>query len=643
MSGDAEDRQGPEQEEPAAAEAAPEAPRASRRRPPGAALLVGGVALLVVAAFLAGTRVGGRAETPSRAPAADGDASPDDDIAWTCSMHPQIRSDHPGRCPICGMELVPVRAHAHGGGAAEPDAGSSRVTLSPRAKALARVRTAAVGRAAAAPVEVRLLGRVDYDERRVRTITSWTSGRIDRLHVAVTGQRVAAGRTVATLYSPEIYAAQADLIQAARQVGRLGGGTETARAAASAALEATRERLRLLGVPEDELRRTEAADRPFRQVEIRAPYGGTVIERLVDEGTYVNPGTGLYRVADLGRLWVQLDAYERDLAYVRPGQTVSLTISAFPGETFEGRIAFVDPVLDTMTRTTKVRVEVPNRGGRLQPGMFAEAVIEGGRAGEEGPAPLVVPASAPLFTGRRSIVYVEVPNAEEPTYEARVVRLGPRAGDLYPVVAGLAAGERVVVQGAFALDADLQIRGGRSMMAQPADDGGAGELAAVVDQGFLRALEPVVGSYLGVQERLAEDDLEAARAAMRQLDREVAGLDAPPGTEAEAWRAIAGPLGEAARAGAAAPGIEEARGDFERLSASVIALLGRFGDPLEAPLRLAFCPMAFSGRGAEWVQRGEAIDNPYFGATMRRCGEVRATVEPGRRLERPASAPGAAP
>ena len=220
----------------------------------------------------------------------------------------------------------------------------------------------------------------------------------------------------------------------------------------------------------------ERADKPSERVRIRTPFGGTVIERLATQGNYVQTGSGLYRVADLSTLWVQLDAYESDLPLLNPGQNVSLRVEALPGEVFKGRVTFVDPVLDPNTRTARVRIEVKNQDRRLLPGMFVEASVQShtsGQTAEE--SPLLIPATAPLFTGRRSIVYVELPEAEEPTYEARVVTLGPRMGDLYPVLSGLEEGERVVIHGAFAIDADLQIQGGESMMHLPDEDDSADE------------------------------------------------------------------------------------------------------------------------------------------------------------------------
>ncbi len=425
------------------------------------------VALPIVAAVAFG--LGGRLLGSPETPATDLEAQAHDaeETIWTCAMHTQIRQTEPGSCPICGMDLIPVERST---GADEGTAG--RISLSPRAKILARIRTAETVRLGSGRVERRLLGRVDYDERSLRTVTAWIGGRIDRLHVSTTGERVKRGQVIATLYSPEVYTAHQDLIQARQQFERLQEtATPNASRAAEAALNASRDRLRLLGVPDGELRTMETADKPSERARIRTPFGGTVIERLATQGNYVETGSGLYRVADLSTLWVQLDAYESDLPVLKAGQQVLIRVDALPGEAFKGRVTFVDPMLDPNTRTARVRIEVKNQDRRLRPGMFVEASVQsdtGREPAEE--APLVVPATAPLFTGRRSVVYVELKNAEEPTYEARVVTLGPRMGDLYPVLAGLQEGERVVIHGAFAIDADLQIQGGDSMMNVPDDD-----------------------------------------------------------------------------------------------------------------------------------------------------------------------------
>lgn len=589
--------------------------------------------LVAALAFGAGmlARGAGRPAEHVHPPAGTADAA----TVWTCSMHPQIRRNEPGQCPICGMDLIPAS------GASEASTRPERVTLSDRAQALSRLRTTEVRRREGSAVDVRLLGRVEPQESAARTVTAWVGGRIDRLHVRVTGQRVSAGQVIATLYSPEVYAAHQDLLSAKRQLARMAAASPIARTAAEAALGAARDRLRLLGVRDAELTRMEGADQPTRQVAIRTPFGGTVMERLATEGAYVTTGAPLYRLADLSRVWVQLDAYESDLSSVATGQSVRLEVESLPGETFEGRVAFIDPTIDPRRRTARVRVEVSNRGGRLRPGMFAEAVVAaGGRAGEQ--APLVIPDSAPLFTGRRAVVYVEVQQQDRPTYEARVVRLGPRMGGVYPVVAGLSEGDRVVTRGAFVLDADLQIRGGASMMSAPDDtQPGPWDEAITLPAAARSALAPLLASYLDLGAALAADDLARARSAAGSLVAQVGSTElTEPAEASQVWARVRPDLRQHGSQVAAATTLETARSAFEPLSHDVQVLVRRFGNPLGEPVNLAFCPMAFGSRGAEWLQRGTAIDNAYFGAAMRSCGEIRATVGPGGFLGAPAE-PGA--
>ncbi len=426
------------------------------------------IPIVALLGFLLGGRLLGGPEPP--APRAEEPRHESNETIWTCAMHPQIHQSDPGQCPICGMDLIALEGNG------EADGDARRVALSERSKILARIRTTEAQRLGSGRVERRLLGRVDYDERSLRTVTAWVGGRIDRLHVSTTGERVKRGQVIATLYSPEVYSAHQDLIQAKQQFERLqDGATPSSRRAAEAALDAARGRLRLLGVPDGELRAMERAGKPSERARIRTPFGGTVIERLATQGSYVETGTGLYRVADLSTLWVQLDAYESDLSVLKAGQNVRLRVEALPGELFEGRVTFVDPVLDPKTRTARVRIEVKNQDRRLRPGMFVDASVQSRGAGDPGEAPVVIPATAPLFTGRRSVVYVELQDTDQPTYEARVVTLGSRMGDLYPVLTGLEEGERVVIHGAFAIDADLQIRGGDSMMNLPDDEEAADE------------------------------------------------------------------------------------------------------------------------------------------------------------------------
>jgi len=478
-----------------------------------------------------------------------------------------------------------------------------------------------------------LLGRVDYDETRLRTVTSWIGGRIDRLHVRTTGQRVGRGQVVATLYSPEVFSAHQDLLVAAAQKKKLAGATEGARFGADAALRAARDRLRLLGIPAPEIDSMASAARPSEQVKVRSPFAGTIIERLATEGSYVQTGTGLYQISDLSRLWVQLDAYESDLPLLAVGQDVSLKVEALPAEIFEGRVTFVDPVLNAQTRTTRVRIEVQNPDGKLRPNMCAKAVVQGkGNSGErDAPASdLMIPDTAPLFTGRRSVVYVEIPGMDSPTYEARVVRLGPKMGDVYPVLDGLREGERVVIHGAFTLDADLQIRGGRSMMAMQGD---AEAVEVEVPEAHRAQLGGIVERYLELQQALSSDDLPRARSAAEALGKAAEELEVPTTSAfGGEWLPLRTQLLDGATRLAAAPAIGDARVAFEVLSAQVATLIRIFGNPTTKTVHLAFCPMAADGAGVEWVQEASEVQNPYFGESMYSCGDVLSVAEEGEHL-----------
>lgn len=428
---------------------------------------------------------------------------------WTCSMHPQIRRDGPGSCPLCGMDLVPVRKSA---------SGVRTVSISADVKKLMNVQTVPVTRQYVT-ADVRMVGKVDYDETRLAYITAWVSGRLDRLYVDFTGVEVKPGDHMVYIYSEELYTAQEELIAALES----NVNPSPSRFVTPIDLvESAKEKLRLLGIQEEQIQEIEQRGKATQHITIYSPVGGIVIEKLRQEGDRVRTGDRIYTVADLSQLWVQMDAYESDLTWLRYGQAVEFTTEAYPGEVFKGRVAFIDPVLNKDTRTVKVRVNVSNEDGRLKPEMFVRAVVRskiasGGRvldaslAGKwispmhpeivkdepgncdvcgmplvraeslgyvtaepsDAAKPLVIPVTAALLTGTRAIVYVQVPNAEEPTYEGREIVLGPRAGDYYLVKAGLKEGELVVTNGNFKLDSALQISAKPSMMT-PYGGGGGG-------------------------------------------------------------------------------------------------------------------------------------------------------------------------
>ena len=301
--------------------------------------------------------------------------------AWTCSMHPGVRQDVPGRCPFCGMDLVPVES----GGDTSPVAGPAAVRLSREALALADVSVTRVSETI--PVkEISLHGTIRPDERLSRALVAHVKGRVEQLFVHSPGDSVRRGQPVALLYSPDLLNAQQELLEAGQQ---------------PALLAAAREKLRLLKMTGRQIEEIRQAGVPSSSVELLADAGGVVTARRVEVGDYVAPGSLLFELTGLSPAWAIFDARERDLPYLRVGDRVEYVLPALPGRTFQGEITLVEPILDEATRALKVRVETPNPSGELKPGMYARATVKATPG--TGEARIVIPATAVLWTGRRSI------------------------------------------------------------------------------------------------------------------------------------------------------------------------------------------------------------------------------------------------
>lgn len=592
---------------------------------------------------------------------------------WTCSMHPQIRQPKPGKCPICFMDLIPVSSSG-------ADVGERQISFSPAALKLMEIATTPVERKFAT-AEVRMVGKIDYDETRVKNITAWVPGRIDRLYVDFTGTTVNKGDHMVYLYSPELLEDQQALLAALEASKSIKpGSSDFAQTLKVGNIEAARERLKLRGLTAEQIDAIERTGKPVDHVTIYSPIGGIVIHKNATEGMYVTTGTLIYTVADLSQLWVMLDAYESDLPWIRYGQKVEFTTEANPGELFEGTINFRDPVLNEKTRTVNLRVNVDNKDGRLKPGMFVRAVVRsqiarGGKvmapemAGKwicpmhpavvkteagvcdicgmdlvtteslgyvvETPseAPLVIPASAPLITGTRAVVYVQVPDQEKPTFEGRQVTLGPRAGEYYLVKEGLTEGEIVVTKGNFKIDSALQIEAKPSMMSPAGDKMEAEHQHTTQEQvhemldipaAFREQLWGVIEKYLLIHQALAGDDkngaVEGAQAAKKALM--AVDMTLLAGQPHELWMKSSAGIDKALSAINGAKQINAARQAFEQLSNELTATVKHFGIPENRSLRRIHCPMAFDNKGADWFQMNTDILNPYLGASMLKCGEI---------------------
>jgi membrane fusion protein, copper/silver efflux system len=365
---------------------------------------------------------------------------------WTCSMHPQIKMDKPGQCPICGMDLIPL-----------VDQGSEiddqAIEMSESAVKLAEVQTTIVGKGSMAK-EVRLFGKIQPDEKLRQSQTAHFPGRIEKLLVNTTGETIRKGQLIAKVYSPELVSAQKELLEAISMKDQF-----------PSLADAAREKLRQWKLTGQQIEEIEKSGEVKSRFELFSTTSGIVTKLNVAIGDYLSKGDILYDVFDLSRVWAVFDAYESDLPWLKVGQSVGFTAQALPGKSYNGNITFIDPVVDASTRITKVRVEMANPGLVFKPEMFVNGVVQS--ANNEGNNQLSILTSAVLWTGKRSVVYVKVPGTSEPSFKMREVTLGRSVNDGYIIEDGLAEGEEIVVNGAFSVDAAAQLAGKTSMMNQP--------------------------------------------------------------------------------------------------------------------------------------------------------------------------------
>lgn len=368
---------------------------------------------------------------------------------YTCPMHPSIVSDKPGSCPICGMTLV-KREAAPATGTASADVRA--VSLSPEQRVTANVKTIRVALDTHTG-ELVTTGRVTFDERRLAQVTAYSAGRIERLFVNFTGDSVRRGQAVATIYSPEMYATQQEYLLALENRERMHrAGFGNAHSASQDLVDSTRRRLNLFGMTAAQVAQLEQTRKPIFATTMVSPVSGVVTQKLAVQQQYVALGQPLLEVADLSNVWVEADVYEQQLASVRLGDRVEITVPAIPGRTFAGKVSFIVPVLAGATRTAKVRIELPNPRLELKPDMYANTRILGAPA----PPHIMVPASAVVDRGQQQFVWIET---QPGSYESREVTTGGRHGDAIVIASGLREGENVVVEGGFLLDSEAQLRG----------------------------------------------------------------------------------------------------------------------------------------------------------------------------------------
>jgi multidrug efflux pump subunit AcrA (membrane-fusion protein) len=416
---------------------------------------------------------------------------------YTCGMHPEVIQDHPGNCPICGMKLTPIRKqagleNASSGKSAQPGehrikyykstmmpgevrqtpgkdsmgmdmapvyedeaaaADSQTIAIDPVTIQNMGIRTATVRRG---PLrrDIRSVGVIEYNETTLGDVTTKFKGWIEKLYVNATGQLVMSGDSLFEIYSPELYSAQVEYLLAASSPTNATTDVEEIRNSA-------RTKLQFLDISDGQIAELEKTRQPQKTLRIHAPQDGFVIEKNAVEGQMVDPGTKIYRLADLGLVWVQADIYEQDLAYLKLGQEATMTLSYLPDREFRGRVTYIYPNVDEKTRTARVRMEFHNPGYFLKPGMFATVKV----VSELEPSALLIPDMAILRSGEKTTVFVALDGGK---FDPRTVTLGLQAeNDEYQVLSGLSEGERIVTSGQFMLDSESQLREAIQKMQEP--------------------------------------------------------------------------------------------------------------------------------------------------------------------------------
>ncbi|MDA0176320.1 efflux RND transporter periplasmic adaptor subunit [Mesoflavibacter profundi] len=547
---------------------------------------------------------------------------------WTCSMHPQIMQPEPGDCPICGMDLIPAESGSDG-------LMADQFKLTENAMALANIQTTVVGKGNVEGNTIKLSGKIAENEEANAVQVSYFAGRIERLNVSFTGEEVRKGQLLATIYSPELYAAQQELITAA-----------SLKESQPALYKAVRNKLKLWKLSENQINQIEETGKVKENFPVYATVSGTVTEKLVEQGDYIKQGQPLLKIANLNTVWGNFDVYENQIDRFKKGQEVMITTNAYPNKEFKGKVDFIDPVLNTKTRTVTLRVVLSNKDDVFKPGMFVTANIEGSTAKND--EVLTIPASAVLWTGERSVVYLKT-NPDQPIFEMREIKLGNQIGNEYEVVEGLFVGNEIVTNGTFTVDAAAQLQGKKSMMNK---DGGKvmtgheGHLGMdnnasnkesdhtnmnerlEVSEKFQQQLNSVYNAYINLKDALVKEDSISTSANATTLLNKLNKVDMKLLSDNKAhnhWMSLEGEIKSSATSISETSDIKSQRDHFKHLSSHLINAVQLFG--INEKVYVEFCPMADNNNGAYWLSKEEKVINPYFGEAMLTCGEVKQVIE----------------
>ncbi len=498
---------------------------------------------------------------------------------------------------------------------------------------IANVSTEIVGKAK--PVKsVRLNGKVEADERSVYSQSSHIPGRIEKLMVNFTGEYVNKGQVIASIYSPDLVNAQEELFEARKIVE-----TEPL------LFNSAKEKLKNWKLTDNQIAQILESGIVKEELPILADISGYVTEKKVNLGDYIMKGMAIYEIANLNSVWILFDVYESDMAWVKKGDVVNFTVQSLPGESFKSKISYIDPVIDPMTRVAKARVEINNSGLKLKPEMFVSGTVEAELPIKSDA--IIVPKTAVMWTGQRSVVYIKNTTAKGVNFMMRDVTLGPALGDGFVVNEGLQEGEEIAINSTFSIDAAAQLAGKPSMMnpeggpAMTGHNHGGGAMPTTnetskntvakqvsVSQNAKDALKPLFTEYLVMKDALTNDNLENAKKAGSNILKTVDGLNMAlfTGESHNVWMGLSSDLKNTLQHVQHFKTLEEIRKAFQQVSNTMIGLETSFNTNDEA-LYVMHCPMANNNKGADWLSISKEVKNPYYGQSMLTCGEITKEIK----------------
>lgn len=531
---------------------------------------------------------------------------------WTCSMHPQIRQPEPGDCPICGMDLIPLEENSN--------ENPLVFSMSDEAVKIANIQTTKIGETGNSENGIALSGKIKPDETASSSVVTHVSGRIEKLYVSYTGQSVAKGQKVAEIYSPQLISAQKELIEANK-----------VKSSNPSLYKAAYNKLKNWKLNDNQIESILKSESIIETFSIYAQFSGVIKTKKVSVGDYLKEGEVLFDLQSLSKVWAVFDVYETDIANVKIGDPIEFTTTSYPDEKFTAKVNFIDPLINPSTRTISVRANIQNNNSKLKPDMFINGWVKGSPNQK---ATLLVPKSAVLWTGKRSVVYLKLPNQTVPSFEYRNIEIGEAIGDSYKVISGLESGDEVVTNGAFVIDASAQLNNQSSMMNQnlvnPNDNFTSSEIPDYVDQTdekFKVQLNELLSTYYNLKDAFVNDKADLANSEAKNLLKSLEKVEMKllKGDAHMYWMTQKNNIQLSGEKIANSNDINEQRNQFISISNAMINSVKAFG--VKNVSYEQYCPMADDNNGAYWLSESNKVLNPYFGSSMLNCGEIKNEIK----------------